>query len=333
MNKKTPEWWKPNRLINNEPLKTPILLWFPRWKKQARFIPAAISNTSASPNLVLKLYWVLTGGLQQRSPLRWRRRSTPLATHTALCRLKATSKGRDESAKGWAMPNIRTRFAYSDFPIDRRAIGSFADHLADKRGGLNWLADEFDNVLWTASTITHAKNERARRGERGGNPLEDIAITKREISPVLYFYILHLLDLHKSWNSPVSDFTGIWWEGQRSRWMWWNIPATLEQMEAERGKKWLLLAQVEGKTGRKGWKKEDKDELNVCFMHILISWNVIYLWGLTVNSILRVTRLVCLNSSCHSLNIGWYWCWSNPVLHFRSILSQTISLHSKADGF
>lgn len=91
--------------------------------------------------------WALTGGLQQRSPLHWRRRcSTPLATHTALCRLKATSKGRDESAKGWAMPNIRTRFAYSDFPIDRRAIGSFADHLADKRGGLKWLADEFDNA-------------------------------------------------------------------------------------------------------------------------------------------------------------------------------------------
>lgn len=180
---------------------------FAHWTIQNLFIPPAVNNTSPFPNVILKLYSALTGGLQQRSPLHWRRRSTPLATHTALCRLKATSKGRDESAKGWAMPNIRTRFAYSDFPIDRRAIGSFADHLADKREGLKWLADEFDNVLWTAWTITHAKNERACQDEQGGNPPEYSAIMKREISTFLYFYILHLLDSHKSLNSPLSDFT------------------------------------------------------------------------------------------------------------------------------
>lgn len=147
-----------------------------------------------------KLHWGLTGGVQQQSPLHWRRRSTPLATHTALCRLKATSKDPDESAKGWAMPNIRTHFAYSDFPIDRCSVGSFADHLVDKREGLKWLADESDNVLWTARTITHAKNEHSCQGGQGGNPLECI-VSLREISTFLHFYILHLLDLHTSQNS------------------------------------------------------------------------------------------------------------------------------------
>lgn len=165
-----------------------------------------MGDASLIPNLILKLSWVLTGGLQQQSPLHWRRLLTPLATLTALCRLKATSKGRDESAKGWAMPNIRTRFAYSDFPIDRRAIGSFADHLADKRGGLKWLADEFDNVLWTAWTITHAEkkmNARVKTGKEGN--LWSISPSLREkFQPSSTFTFLHLFkDLHANLNSSL----------------------------------------------------------------------------------------------------------------------------------
>ena len=152
--------------------------------------------------------WALTGGLQQRSPLHWRRRcSTPLATHTALCRLKATSKGRDESAKGWAMPNIRTRFAYSDFPIDRRAIGSFADHLADKRGGLKWLADEFDNAAVNRlNNYTCGKKMSVRVSRRARRESSRGYRKEREFLPSSTFYILHLLDSHKSLSSP--DFTG-----------------------------------------------------------------------------------------------------------------------------
>lgn len=85
------------------------------------WIPKAEIRVRRKLILVRKPLPVLTG-----RHWRHRRRWSPLATHVAPRRLSTTSKGWDESSKGWAVPNIRTRFAYSNLCYRskrRRIIG------------------------------------------------------------------------------------------------------------------------------------------------------------------------------------------------------------------
>lgn len=229
------------------------------------------------------------------------------------------------------MPNIRTHFAYPDFPIDRCSVGSFADHLVDKRGGLKWLADESDNVLWTARTITHAKNELvSRRPRRESSGVH--RIIKRENSTFLHFYILHLLDLHTSLNS----FAGLWLHKQligRSKFELdvMKYSCNLRAMHAERGIAELGNSKerwgkdyISSCRGRKQIKGE-KDRINAkatqlrCYLHPRARWQR---WMSQVTT--GHFSLVCMNSSCQCLNSGRRWCWSNLVLH---LLINTVSEH------